>query len=726
MTGSRQDRLHNLLPALYHQLDERQGQPLRALMAVLEGEFRRLEGDLAAAYDDWFITTCDDWVVPYIADLLGIRDLKDQKHFILTQRRRVANTIGYRRRKGAPAVLEHVIGDVTGWHARCVEFARQVVGTQHVAHRQPDSGRSVDVRQHRALAEVNGPFDSLAHTASVDNSNRGKFSLDRIGLYFWRLRSYPIRRSFAQPFEGNSGCYTFDPLGRDTPLFNHPQPVTELTQRAQDINLPLPLSRVDLAADLRAYRAQYKGVSPNSEYYGPDRGLCVECNGQPIPPAAVASADLSGWPDLAHLPDGAVLAIDVELGRVAFVDGRGQGDVRVNYNYGFSSDVGGGPYGKQFWLDEPASETKHTYLACVAKGGQEAFAFGDENGGDKGDIVDTLKKALEYWERHCDRSKNERPIGRIIILDNGVYEGPDLPIYLPRGARLTIAAADGVRPIIGPRTTLVVTTIKPEVRRVAAARPSEKEERVIDRLLHLNGLVIDGGMQIGTGGETFEGKLDVEIQHGTLMPDGLGVQFQEEDAKKLRVDIQHSIVGPLRLPAQVAALAVEDSIIDHSGGYAIAAPAAEERPDPPPEQVPGPPVKLERTTVFGKVSVQELPSASEVIFTEPVFVEKRERGGVSFSYVPVGSQTPPREFCQPPDDASASKVRPRFTSVRFGDPAYAQLGLDCPSELRRGGRDGTEMGVFNHLHRPQREINLGHILDEYLPFGISVAIFYVT
>jgi hypothetical protein len=94
--------------------------------------------------------------------------------------------------------------------------------------------------------------------------------------------------------------------------------------------------------------------------------------------------------------------------------------------------------------------------------------------------------------------------------------------------------------------------------------------------------------------------------------------------------------------------------------------------------------------------------------------------------VPAGSQTPPREFCQPPDDASASKVRPRFTSVRFGDPAYAQLSLDCPSELRRGGRDGTEMGVFCHLHRPQREINLEHILDEYLPFGLSAAVFYVT
>ena len=62
MNGSRQDRLYNLLPALYRQLDERQGQPLRALMAVLEREYARLEEDMGAVYDNWFIQTCDRWV----------------------------------------------------------------------------------------------------------------------------------------------------------------------------------------------------------------------------------------------------------------------------------------------------------------------------------------------------------------------------------------------------------------------------------------------------------------------------------------------------------------------------------------------------------------------------------------------------------------------------------------------------------------------------------------
>jgi hypothetical protein len=711
MTGSRQGRLYNLLPALYRQLDERGGQPLRALMAVLEGEFARLEGDLGAAYDDWFITTCDDWVVPYIADLLGIRDLQDQTPFIPTQRRRVANTIGYRRRKGTPAVLEHVIRDVTGWHTRSVEYSRHVSCTQHVAHTKPDVGRTVDVRQLQTLAGINGPSDTLAHTVDVDNSAQGRHNLDRVGLFFWRLRSYPITRSFACPV--GSGRYTFDPLGRDVPLFHQPQPVTAITQRAQDINLPIRIGRDALAADLQAYRAQYKAVSrdhrpANSQYYGPDRSVYVERDGHPIPPWAVVSVDLGQWSEVAHVPDGAVVAVDVELGRIAFADGKeqgGPGDVVVNYAYGFSSEIGGGPYGRPYWFDEPAPDTHHIHVA-------------------KGSDVGTLQEALGRWNEYCGRcaSKDEKPIGTITILDNGLYEEDELVIYLPRGAKLTIVARDGVRPTIQPDKLVVMPRAAPEKEfsiRVAMEGEEEAVEPVIDRLLHLNGLFIYGEIEVSSGDGPVEGKLALTIRHCTLMPDGLGVQFGAQDAAKLGVDIQHSIVGPLRLPAQVAAFAVQDSIIDHSGGYAIAAPAAT-------DQVPGPPVTLKRTTVFGQVSVQELPAASEVIFTAPVFVTECEHGGISFSYVPAGSRTPPCEFCQPPDDASASKVRPRFTSVRFGDPAYAQLSMDCPSELRRGGRDGTEMGVFCHLHRPQREINLRRILDEYLPFGLSAAVFYVT
>ena len=69
---------------------------------------------------------------------------------------------------------------------------------------------------------------------------------------------------------------------------------------------------------------------------------------------------------------------------------------------------------------------------------------------------------------------------------------------------------------------------------------------------------------------------------------------------------------------------------------------------------------------------------------------------------------------------------PRFTDTRYGRPAYAQLGLDCASEITKGAQDGSEMGAFSSLEQPQRETNLRVRLEEYLPFGLEPGLVYVT
>ena len=70
------ERLYRLLPEFLRNRDLEQGEPLRALLAVVEGELERIEADTAVLYDNWFIETCDEWVVPYIGDLLGVRPIR--------------------------------------------------------------------------------------------------------------------------------------------------------------------------------------------------------------------------------------------------------------------------------------------------------------------------------------------------------------------------------------------------------------------------------------------------------------------------------------------------------------------------------------------------------------------------------------------------------------------------------------------------------------------------
>ena len=67
------DALYRLLPA-YVRTRDPQGEPaLRELLAIVGEQAAALQNDIRRTYDGWFIETCDGWLVPYIADLLGTR-----------------------------------------------------------------------------------------------------------------------------------------------------------------------------------------------------------------------------------------------------------------------------------------------------------------------------------------------------------------------------------------------------------------------------------------------------------------------------------------------------------------------------------------------------------------------------------------------------------------------------------------------------------------------------
>ena len=723
MTLLKQDRLYHLLPELYRRMDESGDRPLKAFMAVLESEYNRLEEDIGAMYDDWFIETCDMWFVPYIADLIGVRNLQDMVQFA-NQRRLVANSLAYRRRKGTLSVLEQVVRDATGWYAHCVEFARLRANTQDVVHSQPESGRTVNVRTLQGEANTDRLPDDQTRTFDLDNSSPDPYGMDCVGISLYRLRSYPVRRAFAFALDRERSRFTFDPFGRDAPLFNQPKPVRHASQRVQPVNLPIPITRTELEADLDAYRLHYGQMReneqpPDSLYFGPDRSISIELPGQTVRPSAVLSMDLSQWPDPPTLPGDVAVAVDAELGRIALVDPKYLPEqehiqleyctfhlknrptfVIVNYNYGFSSEMGGGPYPRKLAQNDPGDAWFEINVATSepnAPSPKTISEAGDDSWGDQA-CVSTLGEALERWKQQ------DKLHGVIRILDNGDYD-QELTIPLPAGADLTILADSGVRPILG--------IDQQPIKILCTAAMKSDGDSQNDRRLHLNGLFLRGGLQIEA---EEQGRLDITVKHCTLasLEGGILKPARVQSSAALRglsLEFERCILGPLNLPAEKNRLRIKESIIDHGKGYAIASGADGAEP--------GPETSLDCVTIFGKVCARQI-EAAKVIFCDPLTAPSS--AAITHSYVPKGSTTLDGEYAP---WISKNMKPPIFTSTDYGDPGYGQLSPDC-HPLIRCTAGGSEMGAFHDLHQLLSEQHLQTILQEYLPVGFQVQIRYVT
>lgn len=329
MTEPKNELLYDLLPVVYRQRDVALGEPLRAFLQLIEGEYRLVETNIGELYNNWFIETCDEWVVPYIADLLGVRGLSHGRDYTSTERSRVANTIGYRRRKGLAAVLEHAAQDSTGWAAHVVEYFELLSTTQQLNHVRAGQGGTADLRDAGRMAAANTPFDTLARTAAVRGiagkpwrdalesaAERGKYNIGNVGLYLWRLRSYPVTNGAPRPlagppdgrYRGRPIYFSFHPLGDDDPagghtfpLFNRPLTETSITQSSDERDVPEALRREPLRAELDALRA---GLRPGTDYFDPAdpvlRVFTLDDTSPPgrfdeIDPTEMTVGDLGDW-----------------------------------------------------------------------------------------------------------------------------------------------------------------------------------------------------------------------------------------------------------------------------------------------------------------------------------------------------------------------------------------------------------------------------------------------
>ena len=232
-------RLFELLPAIYRLRDGQAQHPdaLRALIDVIAEQVAVLEEDLAQLYDDQFIETCAEWVVPYIGDLIGYRSLHAVAPRIGSPRAEVANTIAYRRRKGTASMLEQLARDVTGWDARVVEFFQLLATTQYMNHLAPPQHRVVRRAARGGPAARSARLRRRRPPLDVRRiaRRRGRYNIPNVGIFLWRLGDHPLERiagGEAAPRDAGDRRYLFSPLGADTPLFNAAEAEDTITHLA--------------------------------------------------------------------------------------------------------------------------------------------------------------------------------------------------------------------------------------------------------------------------------------------------------------------------------------------------------------------------------------------------------------------------------------------------------------------------------------------------------------
>jgi hypothetical protein len=226
MTKNKRVELYSRLPEIYRIRD--QGLPdnylfdggrveafqLRSYLEPVEDMFSAIHENIESLYHDLFIETCDEWVIPYIADLLGTSHLSGDQW---TLRADVASTISLRRRKGTRGAIELLTFILTNWGVHAVEIFEKMVWNQHLNHQRPDEGGTppyslstvlraapvrggtVTLRDPSLLALLNTPFDPFAHVADVQPHELGqvRYNLPNLAIYLWRLKDY--RLSVTQP-----------------------------------------------------------------------------------------------------------------------------------------------------------------------------------------------------------------------------------------------------------------------------------------------------------------------------------------------------------------------------------------------------------------------------------------------------------------------------------------------------------------------------------------------
>ncbi|HLK56937.1 MAG TPA: hypothetical protein VKU00_10250 [Chthonomonadaceae bacterium] len=701
------EKLWTLLPSLYRAADttlDGQHGPLRELVNRIGVQAAILRRSIDRLWEDQSIETCDDWVIPYIAQLLQVNLAESLD--VREQRLEVANTIDYRRRKGAVGMLEQLAVSVAGWQAYVVESFRRLARTRHLLDpaigwpaSAPDPGMArklqivqgltgrltgtgvggwADLRNAYGASRTRSPFDEFFYSAdtSAGSGPDAGHTLSALDIFLWRLQSVPVGKTTPVRVAGHPGEYTFDPTGRDVPLF-------AITARSfgnawvspKAWQLPGPISRgllnVELSNLYAVEDATNGTLTPNAlgvyhRHQHPHAYALIPSDQI----SAEASEKTAEW------------IVDPERGRVRHRDSAHGSDLRVTYCYGAVSEIGAGAYDRRI----------AGVSALAATGSTTAVTGG-------GDALDQALRALE---------ETGAGTGTIAINDFLTYE---VIRDLSAIQQVTLGAANQHRPVIRLRKR------EPEPERWIFSGQNASSSLLLDGLFVSGGdLILRGDFDSVTlrcctldpgSCDEAHGGFARAADDRDLLPCHLWI---EGTVRQLTLD--RCIVGPIqtREAGAVELLTASDSILQALECDAMAQAI----------HLGSGSVTLDRCTVLGRVDVPRL-NAGNCILDEIVHVQDVQSGCVRYTAWAKGSVLPgPYESIAMPPRSTL------FTSRTFGDPAFAQLQLGVSAAIANGGEDGSEMGAYAREQTSIKERSLQLKFAEYMPVGLTPLFHYVT
>ena len=731
------ERLWDWVPAVHRELDELEGgNSLRALLKAIGSQAALARRSQDRLWDDQFVALADDWAVPYIAELVATRLVSALN--LRARRADVAKTIYYRRRKGTLAVLEQLIADMSGWDGKVVEEFRRLARMRHgldgPARLGPVTGTPegglADLRSVRGARRVGDPFDELHYTPEMrrPTGRLGVRAIPTLGFHLFRLQSVEylgVQPRLVNNLPGTRDGFTFDPSGRDLPLFSSNTPARDwvgwrsadewalpraidcrlLNESIHEIgdaevawmlnNAPIAnlVDRQNAAFDLRKLIGQrFTGRAPLQRVLagmpqavfltspGVLAGLFVQalvdaCGSAALLPDATGQAAF-GAPAM-QVGFLAALPVDRAHTRGANLDGWPTPVVA-------GVDLLIDPARGRFLFDTAANspnDLRTRYRVGMA-GPIGAGAFTRE--------IDPTPPNVHWAQRS---SAAGIPVNGIAeVDDSSTFDNPPNQLAV---VDTTVRAAEGQRPFV---------LLSADWRFSAAGS---------NRELLLDGLWIGArpAGQLVLGGDFAR----VTLRYCTLDPGGLDAMGAVLPPCALVITgtidelvIERCILPDLRLQGAAAGLdrlTISDSIVDASrtGSVGLVAPHSA--------------LTMKRCTVIGPaitatcVDVEQL-DATDTLIAAVADVTDLQNGCFRFSARAAGSRVP-----HPYASHTLSEIERLFASRRFGDPAYATLAPQAPMVLLTGAEQGSEIGAFCAEIGPIKFDSLRTKVDEFMPFG---------